>query len=132
MFIIWGFKTKIIPLAILSFLCGNCGNPSAHHVKRRVTKFELFFIPLFPISSKYFTECTFCGASALISREQADQFVAQAQGGFQQQYPAQGQNPYAQQQQPGYGYPQPQAQQPLPQSQNPYAQEPPRQNPYQG
>lgn len=57
--IIWGTRSYIYQLAMITLLCGRCGNPSAHALRRRVMKFTLFFIPLFPISSKYSTQCTF-------------------------------------------------------------------------
>lgn len=75
--IIFGTKGYLYTLAMLTLVCGRCGNPAAHSLKKRVTKFSLFFIPLFPISTKYVTQCTFCGAGQQISKEQADQLLAQ-------------------------------------------------------
>jgi hypothetical protein len=119
MLIIWGYKRYLQQLAMLTFLCGNCGNPAAHTLSRAVTKFTLFFIPLFPISSKYFTQCTFCGTSRRVGKEEATRLQQQAAyggqpaghapGGYgapqQQGYPQQAQQGYGQQgygQQPGY------------------------------
>ncbi|WP_329059446.1 zinc-ribbon domain-containing protein [Amycolatopsis sp. NBC_01480] len=111
--VIWGYRTRMFQLVLATFLCGRCGNPAAHAVLKRVTKFTLFFIPLFPISVKYLTQCTFCGGQNRITREQADQIVAQQQGGLEQQ--GQGQpGQYPQQPQSG-PYPQPQ----YPQGQQP-------------
>ncbi|MCF1598788.1 zinc-ribbon domain-containing protein [Streptomyces muensis] len=94
--IIFGTKGYLYQLAILTLVCGQCGNPSAHTLRKRVTKFTLFFVPLFPISTKYATQCTFCGAEQKVTGEQAEQLQAQAlsggQGG-QQQY-GQPQQPY--------------------------------------
>ncbi|MDX3852135.1 zinc-ribbon domain-containing protein [Streptomyces sp. AK02-01A] len=78
--IIFGTKGYLYQLAILTLVCGQCGNPSAHTLKKRVTKFTLFFVPLFPFSTKYLTQCTFCGAEQRVSKEQADQLLAQAAG----------------------------------------------------
>ncbi|SEP00628.1 zinc-ribbon domain-containing protein [Amycolatopsis saalfeldensis] len=100
--VIWGYRTKMFQLVLATFLCGRCGNPAAHAVLKRVTKFTLFFIPLFPINVKYLTQCTFCGGQNRITREQADQIVAQQQGGPDQGQGQPGQYP---QQQPGQ-YPQ--------------------------
>jgi hypothetical protein len=111
MLIIWGYRRYLHQLAMLTFLCGNCGNPAAHALTRAVTKFTLFFIPLFPISSKYFTQCTFCGASRRVGKEEAAQL--QQQAGYGGQPAGQAPGGYAQQPQQGYpqqGYPQ-QAQQ---------------------
>jgi hypothetical protein len=100
--IIWGTRSYIYQLAMITLLCGRCGNPSAHALRRRVMKFTLFFIPLFPISSKYSTQCTFCGAQTAVPKEQAEQLQAQAtmpaqpQPFADQQAPSQGANPYQQ------------------------------------
>jgi hypothetical protein len=78
--IIFGTKGYLYQLAILTLVCGQCGNPSAHTLRKRVTKFSLFFVPLFPISTKYATQCTFCGADQRITKEAADQLLAQSTG----------------------------------------------------
>ncbi|MDH6629790.1 hypothetical protein M2271_007629 [Streptomyces sp. LBL] len=93
--IIFGTKGYLYQLAILTLVCGQCGNPSAHTLRKRVTKFTLFFVPLFPISTKYGTQCTFCGAEQKVTKEQAEQL--QAQGGQGGQDGQSGQ---------GYGQPQ--------------------------
>ncbi|MFJ1596838.1 zinc-ribbon domain-containing protein [Streptomyces sp. NPDC088261] len=76
--IIFGTKGYLYQLAILTLVCGSCGNPSAHTLRKRVTKFTLFFVPLFPFSTKYQTQCTFCGAEQRLQKEQADQLLAQS------------------------------------------------------
>jgi hypothetical protein len=95
--IIFGTRGYLYQLAILTLVCGRCGNPSAHTLRKRVTKFTLFFVPLFPISSKYATPCTFCGAEQKATKEQAEQLQAQAASAHAaQQYgqPQQPQQPY--------------------------------------
>ncbi|MET8828638.1 zinc-ribbon domain-containing protein [Streptomyces sp. NPDC004610] len=79
--IIFGTKGYLYQLAILTLVCGRCGNPAAHTLRKRVTKFSLFFIPLFPVSTKYLTQCTFCGAEERVSEEQAERLQAQSAGG---------------------------------------------------
>ncbi|MGC9540052.1 zinc-ribbon domain-containing protein [Streptomyces sp. UG1] len=93
--IIFGTKGYLYQLAILTLVCGQCGNPAAHTLRKRVTKFTLFFVPLFPVSTKYATQCTFCGAEQKVTQEQAEQLQAQATAGG----PG-GQQPYGQPQQP--------------------------------
>jgi hypothetical protein len=91
--IIFGTRGYVIQLAILTFVCGNCGNPAAHTLRKYVTKFTLFFIPLFPVSTKFRTQCTFCGIEHRIPKEQAEAMLAQpavAQGGAAQQHHHQG------------------------------------------
>jgi hypothetical protein len=78
--LIWGWRTKISLLAMATFLCARCGNPAAHAVRKAVTKFTLFFIPLFPISVKYSAQCTFCGIENRIPKEDAVRLHAQEQG----------------------------------------------------
>jgi thymidine kinase len=95
--IIFGSKSYLYQLAILTLVCGSCGNPAAHTLRKRVSKFTLFFVPLFPYSTKYTTQCTFCGAEQKVTQEQAEQLRAQEQadGGYGQAHQRQpGQNPY--------------------------------------
>ncbi|MFK8908824.1 zinc-ribbon domain-containing protein [Streptomyces sp. YS-3] len=111
--LIWGTRGYLYQLAMMTLVCGNCGNPAAHGLRKYVTKFTFFFIPLFPVSTKYRTQCTFCGLEQQIAKEQAEQLLAMAagpqpshqpqpqpQGQMQGQAPgapgAQGQNPYQQ------------------------------------
>jgi hypothetical protein len=140
MLLIWGYRTKVLMLAMVTFLCGQCGNPSAHAVRKAVTKFTLFFIPLFPINIKYTTQCTFCGMTNRMTKEQALSVLPPETGDQPQQAPQpqqpqqaeayQGQQPY-QQYQPQQQLPQ-HPSQPLPQQQ--YGQQQPQQqlpqNPY--
>ncbi|MCX4766890.1 zinc ribbon domain-containing protein [Streptomyces sp. NBC_01275] len=77
--VLFGTKGYLYQLAILTLVCGQCGNPAAHTLRKRVTKFTLFFVPLFPISTKYATQCTFCGAEQKVTKEQAEQLQLQAQ-----------------------------------------------------
>ncbi|MCL8015234.1 zinc-ribbon domain-containing protein [Streptomyces sp. AS02] len=93
--IIFGTKGYLYQLAILTLVCGQCGNPAAHTLRKRVTKFTLFFVPLFPVSTKYATQCTFCGAEQKVTTEQAEQLQAQAAAGG-----SGGQQSYGQPQQP--------------------------------
>ena len=74
--IIFGSRGYIYQLAILTLVCGHCSNPSAHTLRKRVTKFTLFFVPLFPLSVKYTTQCTFCGVEIRVTKEQAEQLQA--------------------------------------------------------
>ncbi|WP_405149938.1 zinc ribbon domain-containing protein [Sphaerisporangium sp. NBC_01403] len=78
MLILFGFRTLIHRLGVLTGACRHCGNVAAQVLSKRVTKFTLFFIPLFPVRTKYETQCTFCGASYDISRDQANTMAASA------------------------------------------------------
>lgn len=94
--IIFGTRGYLYQLAVLTMVCGWCGNPAAHTLRKRVTKFTLFFVPLFPISVKYATQCTFCGGEQKIPKEQAEALLAQHAAG------PDGGNPFGQAAQPGY------------------------------
>ena len=98
--LIFGTRTALYQLVMLTLLCGRCGNPAAHTLKKRVTKFTLFFVPLFPISTKYLTQCTFCGAAQQLPKEQAEQLQAQAANAQQGQAPQGAPMPLGQDQQP--------------------------------
>lgn len=87
--IIFGTRSVLYRLAMITLLCARCGNPAAHTLRKRVMKFTLFFIPLFPISTKFSTQCTFCGAEQALPKDQALALQAQAESGVAQpQYPA--------------------------------------------
>ncbi|MEU1519461.1 zinc-ribbon domain-containing protein [Streptomyces sp. NPDC005811] len=75
--IIFGTKGYLYRLAILTLVCGRCGNPAAHTLRKRVTRFTLFFVPLFPVSTTYLTQCTFCGAEEKVTAEQAERLRTQ-------------------------------------------------------
>ncbi|GAA2677717.1 MULTISPECIES: zinc-ribbon domain-containing protein [Actinosynnema] len=97
--VIWGWRTKAFLLGMVTLLCAQCGNPAAQAVHKLVTKFTLFFIPLFPVRIKRVVQCTFCGTEGKLTKEQAEQLVAQGAG--QPQQPVQ-QAPQQQPQHPGY------------------------------
>lgn len=75
--IIWGFRSSVFQIAMMTYLCSRCGNPAAHALRKVVRKFTLFFIPLFPVSTKYSVHCTFCGAGAELTKQQVDDALAQ-------------------------------------------------------
>ncbi|OLF17673.1 zinc ribbon domain-containing protein [Actinophytocola xanthii] len=89
--VIFGFRTKVVVLAMLTLLCPGCGNRAAHPLRRAVTKFTLFFISLFPVRTARTTQCTFCGLTSRVSRDQASQLLGQAgERPGTRQYPPQG------------------------------------------
>ncbi|MFE2043814.1 zinc-ribbon domain-containing protein [Streptomyces sp. NPDC059477] len=92
--IIFGTKGYLYQLAILTLVCGRCGNPAAHTLRKHVTKFSLFFIPLFPVSTKYTTQCTFCGAEERVTKEAADHLLTQSAAGQGPHISAQPQQQY--------------------------------------
>ncbi|MDH2428481.1 zinc-ribbon domain-containing protein [Sphaerisporangium sp. TRM90804] len=76
MFLLFGFRTVIHQLGHMMRACPACGNTAAQVIAKRVTKFTLFFIPLFPVRTRYGTQCTYCGASYAVSRNEATSLAA--------------------------------------------------------
>jgi Fe2+ or Zn2+ uptake regulation protein len=77
--IIWGFRTTAQQLAILVARCALQGHTAAHAVVRRRTKFTLFFIPLFQVSSKHVLVCSLCGNATPMAKENVPAALAEAQ-----------------------------------------------------
>jgi hypothetical protein len=76
--IIFGTSAYLYRLAVLMLTCHRCGTPAAHTVTKHVTKFTLFFVPLFPLSTTYATQCTFCAMEQGVPMEWAEQVQAHA------------------------------------------------------
>jgi hypothetical protein len=77
--IIWGFRTYVRLLEIVTYTCSRCGYASAHRVLQRVRKFTLFFIPLFPLSTSRVATCTYCGQTTLMPNAANQQPAQQRQ-----------------------------------------------------
>lgn len=76
---IFGWRRDVQRLAVLTLVCGNCGNPAAHVLHKMVTKFTLFFVPLIPLSTKHSLQCTWCGTESSIAAQQVDELLGRAQ-----------------------------------------------------
>lgn len=79
--IIFGTRSFVKTLAMLTLVCGHCHNPAAHRLVQRSRWFTLFFIPVIPLSFTRYTVCAFCGVSQKVSKEDAQHMVAAAQSG---------------------------------------------------
>jgi hypothetical protein len=75
--IIWGFRTYIRVLGIVTYTCSRCGYASAHRVVERVRKFTLFFVALFPLSTSQVATCTYCGQATLMPNVAAQPYPVQ-------------------------------------------------------
>ena len=75
--LIWGTRRYVQQLLMTMLVCNNCHNPAAHALRKFTTKFTLFFIPLFPVSSRHQLQCTYCGFASELAKEQAQALVAQ-------------------------------------------------------
>ncbi|TDC38275.1 zinc-ribbon domain-containing protein [Micromonospora sp. 15K316] len=76
MFVIFGFRTKVDRLGVVSRVCRNCGNHAAQVITRRSTKFTLFFVPLIPVRTRYTQQCTYCAAEYDLSKAEARRLPA--------------------------------------------------------
>jgi len=76
--LIFGLGVKEILMATLVFVCETCGNNAAHQLIKRVRRFSLFFIPLFPLSTRYIDSCTACGRVIEVPGDQAEAAAQQA------------------------------------------------------
>ena len=73
---IFGTKAYVTVLAVLTLVCRVCGNPAAQRIEKHVTRFTLFFIPTFPISTRYAMQCAMCGATSRIERDEAERLAS--------------------------------------------------------
>ena len=77
MLFILGVRVYSDLLATVAYVCENCGQHAAHHLTKRSRKITLFFLPLLPMSAKYFDQCSFCGRVLRIPRERAESAIHQ-------------------------------------------------------
>lgn len=78
MFVIFGFRTRVKALARLLLICQVCSRPAAQTVYRKVRWFTLFFIPVIPFNRKHLLQCAMCGHVGVITKEDAERLVADA------------------------------------------------------
>ena len=73
MFIIWGTKPSEETLGYTEeqYRCANCGNVAYHRVFKRVSRFTIFWIPTFPLSTEYFCCCPVCRFGQKMEQQQA-------------------------------------------------------------
>ena len=71
MLLILGIRASRVLLTTLVYVCDRCGQNAAHEVVKQVRKFTVFFVPLFPVSTKYLDTCTACGRTIEVPRQQA-------------------------------------------------------------
>lgn len=74
--VIFGTKGYREVLATVMLVCSVCHNPAAQRIEKLVTKFTLFFIPLFPVSTRHQLQCAMCAATSSISAEEAERLAA--------------------------------------------------------
>jgi hypothetical protein len=78
MLVIFGFRTKAHRLGPVMSVCQVCRQPGQLILDREVTKFTLFFIPLFPVRTRHVLHCLnpACGATTKVSPADVDGLLA--------------------------------------------------------
>ncbi len=71
--VFYGTSTRVQELMTFASTCKTCQRNTVHSLRRRQKKGTLYFVPLVPISSKYYAQCNVCGATADISKERAQE-----------------------------------------------------------
>ena len=85
--IVFGTRRTVQQLAMVLLTCAHCHRSAANAVLKLVTKFTLFFIPLFPIRTRYATQCTACGFSMDVDKAGAEQLAQLPPAGSTPQFP---------------------------------------------
>jgi hypothetical protein len=70
-FLLFGFRTKVYPLGWVAMVCQVCGQHGSGLLVKEVTKFTLFFVPLFPVRTKHVLECGNCRSAVKLSNGEA-------------------------------------------------------------
>jgi len=84
MLIIFGTRRMRKQLGVVLMMCARCHRPCAQTIVKIHTWFTLFFIPIFPFSTKYFTVCSMCGGAMSVEHSEAEHLVEAAAGQAQQ------------------------------------------------
>ena len=73
MFVIWGSRTKkkVLGTTQERYACANCRNASEYQVIRVMRWFTLFWIPIFPFSTKYYVMCPVCDRGVEMEKDKA-------------------------------------------------------------
>lgn len=71
MLIIWGIRSVRRKLTVVLAMCHRCSTPCAQSIFVIRRWFTLFFIPLFPVGTKYVGMCSMCGVSTLMREDEA-------------------------------------------------------------
>jgi len=70
--IIFGIRRFRRQLGVVLTMCQRCGRPCAHSIVRSKTFFALFFIPVLPMGTKYYTVCSMCAGTVRVDHVQAE------------------------------------------------------------
>ena len=71
MLIVFGIRKMRRRLGVALMMCGHCRQPCAHSIVRLQTWFSLFFVPVLPVGTTFFTVCSLCAGATRIDKAQA-------------------------------------------------------------
>lgn len=60
MFLLFGTRASEKVMNVMTFICAYCGVHAEQDVITRRNRLTLFFVPLFPLSTMHFAQCTNC------------------------------------------------------------------------
>ncbi|MBF9129215.1 zinc-ribbon domain-containing protein [Plantactinospora sp. S1510] len=77
MFLIFGLRTRSERLGLVPMACRVCGQSGSMLLVREITRFSLFFVPLFRVRTKHVLYCTnpLCGTRTGIGADEARALV---------------------------------------------------------
>lgn len=75
MILLFGLKTYVQVLGVVTFVCQHCGNPAGQRIEERVTKLTIFFVPTFTTSRRYVAQCSACTAESLLGQTEAERLT---------------------------------------------------------
>lgn len=78
MILIFGVRPYFAVLAVVTFVCGFCGQNVPQRVSKQTNKFTFFFLPIFTTSTRFHVECSNCGGITEITQQQAELMQRQA------------------------------------------------------
>lgn len=78
MLIIFGLRTGVRPLGVVTVTCPQCGNPVAHRLEERRRTLTIFFVPLIPLGRTTVLTCTYCALTSDVEPDEVPGLLAQA------------------------------------------------------
>lgn len=76
--IIFGTRRKVERLGMLELFCRTCNTRRMTSLNKSVTKFTLFFVPLFPVRTTHSLTCTWCGTTDKVRKADVEHLRRQA------------------------------------------------------
>ncbi|MFY1690759.1 zinc-ribbon domain-containing protein [Plantactinospora sp. WMMB782] len=78
MLLIFGLRTRSERLGLAPMVCRVCNHSGGMLLVREITRFSLFFVPLFRVRTKHALHCTnpLCGARTEIGAGEARRLLA--------------------------------------------------------